>query len=293
MKNTLLISWLFLVSPGFAQDGSDIIYVKNKTLDSTYLGKFVQIDFYNESFGGLKLDTVNLKISDHQKFKEVRNDNGFNNWFSQQYLESIEEKDSTKFRIQKFKLLAINKDSLVFKSFGHYFKEQKEIFSRFITDTITLDRKIIHQILVNANPQIKKGISIYRVYTTQQNESECHYCFDATEENVFNNPLIDDWQIEKFDYENQTIKLTESGKREIEKLEIPLRGMPVVLTLNGEIIYGFWFWNMLSSFGCDRVYTYPKWNFSIKFGLPKDFKYGNDPRFDERLKKYCNEKYQK
>ncbi len=43
--------------------------------------------------------------------------------------------------------------------------------------------------------------------------------------------------------------------------------MPVALTLNGEVIYGFWLWNEYSSFGCDRVYTYPKMYFKLQFGL--------------------------
>ena len=68
--------------------------------------------------------------------------------------------------------------------------------------------------------------------------------------------------------------------------------MPVVLALNGEIIYGFWLWNDMSSFGCDRVYTYtyPKLDFKIKFGLPQNNTFGNDPRFDERLKAYSERK---
>ena len=32
----------------------------------------------------------------------------------------------------------------------------------------------------------------------------------------------------------------------IEKLKIPLQGLPVAMVLNREIIYGFWFWNRLS-----------------------------------------------
>jgi hypothetical protein len=296
MKKLLLLILVFIVKSAFAQDGSDILYIEAKKINASYIGRYVQIDFFNNSFDGINIDTINLSVSNFQRFKEVRNDDGFNNWFSEQYLESIQGIDSLKFRIQKFKLLSVTKDSIELKSFGHYFKNKEEIFSEFLIDTIRITRKIIHELLVDDNPAIRKGLSIYRVYEdfpdlTKKNQSDCYYCFETSEDNLFEYPLISDWEIEKFDFENQYIILTERGKREIEDLEIPLQGMPVVLTLNGEIIYEFWLWNKWSSFGCDRVYSYPKLDFSIKFGLPDDNKYGNDPRFDERLKKYCSEKY--
>lgn len=66
--------------------------------------------------------------------------------------------------------------------------------------------------------------------------------------------------------------------------------MPVAMMLNGEIIYGFWLWNVFSSFGCDRVFTYPKMGFFIKFGLPNDYIFGEDPRFDKRIEEFLEKK---
>lgn len=291
---------IFISSLANAQDGSDIIYVDSKKVDSTLIGKYIQIDFHNYSFGSnkfpkVKADTISLKFKEFESFIEIRNDDHYNNWFSEQYLESINERDGLKLRIRKMKLLEVSNDSIEVKLFGHYFENEKEIFSKYQTEIKKLSRKDINQLLVDANPPIRKGLSIYRVYEyfpdfTKENKPECYYCFDITDENLFDHTLISDWQIKNFDYENQKIELTESGKRQIEKLEIPLQGMPVVLTLNGEIIYGFWLWNSVSSFGCDRVFSYPKLDFKLKFGLPNTNTFGIDPRFDERLKKYSESK---
>lgn len=296
MKKIHLIILLLIASFANGQDGSDIKYVDVNKIDSTLIGKYIQIDFYNYSFGSnkflqVKADTISLKFKEFESFKEIRNDDHYNNWFSEQYLESIDEKDGLKLRIQKMKLLDVLNDSIEVKLFGHYYENEKEIFSKYQTEIKRISRKDINQVLVDANPPIRKGLAIYRAYEyfpdfTKEDEPDCYYCIDVTDENLFDHTLISDWQIKNFDYENQKIELTESGKRQIEKLEIPLQGMPVVLTLDGEIIYGFWLWNNISSFGCDRVYSYPKIDFKINFGLPQNNTFGTDPRFDERLKKY-------
>lgn len=105
--------------------------------------------------------------------------------------------------------------------------------------------------------------------------------------------MLTEKDFEKIDWINQQIQLTEKAKQKINNLNIPLQGLPVAMILNGEIIYGFWFWNEVSSFRCDRVYTYPTLDFKIKFGLPSSNTFGNDPRFNERLKNYINEKEEK
>lgn len=296
MRKIHLIISVLIVSFANAQDGSDIIYIDKNKIDSTLIGKYIQIDFNNYSFGNnkfskVKVDTIYLKFKEFESFVEIKNDDHYNNWFSEQYLESINEKDGLKLRIQKIKLLDVSNDSLEVKLFGHYFKNEQEIFSKYQTGIKKISRKDINQVLIDINPPIRKGLSIYRVYEyfpdfTKEEKPDCYYCLNITDENLFEHTLISDWQIKNFDYKNQVIELTESGKREIEKLEIPLQGFPVALTLNGEIIYGFWLWNTYSSFGCDRVFSYPNLDFALRFGKPEEFKFGSDPRFDERLKKY-------
>jgi len=296
---TIIISLILLNLRLFAQDGSDISYIDENKINADLIGKFIQIDFYNYSFGlnkyKTKNDTIKLFFQKRKyEFIEVRNDDGYNNWFSEQYLVSKGNVNGKKLRIQKMKLLNISNDSIEVKLFAHYFKNDIEIFSEFLTDTIHISRKKIYQILLHNNPSIKKGLSIYRVYHyypdfTSKKKPKCYYCFEASEDNIYNKPLLSDYHIKYFDYEKQQIVLNELGKKVINKIDIPLQGLPVVLTLNGEIIYEFWFWNKFSSFGCDRVYTYPQLDFIIKFGLPKNNRYGEDPRYDERLKKYKKE----
>ena len=135
-------------------------------------------------------------------------------------------------------------------------------------------------------PNKDKGIEIYRVYQVERTIKGCNYCFQPKSEDLFKEPLLTENDIKNFDWDKQQIVLTQSGITKIKELEIPLSGMPVAMVLNGEVIYGFWFWELHSSFGCDYVYTYPQLNFEIKFGLPESYRHGNDPRFDERIENY-------
>ncbi|GAB5526207.1 MAG: hypothetical protein Roseis2KO_40790 [Roseivirga sp.] len=296
MKKLQVAVLIFISIWANAQDGSDIIYVEAKNIDSSLIGKMIHIDFFNESFGSNKFprtiaDTITIDFIEEQNFKEIRNDDHYNNWFSQQWLEAINEKNGLRLRIQKMKLLNISNDSITVKLFGHYFKDEQEVFSEYLTQTTRFNRRDINHILVDANPPIRKGLSVYRAYHTYPNFSEnskpdCYYCFSPNEDNLFDYPILSDYHIEKFDYENQRVVLTELGQIIVKNIEIPLQGLPVIMTLNGEIIYGFWLWHEISSFGCDRVYTYPRINFKMKFGLPHNNTFGDDPRFDQRLKEY-------
>ena len=139
------------------------------------------------------------------------------------------------------------------------------------------------------------GLEIYQVkkpYSDfiNKDKPECYNCLDIKTEDLFDKPLLTENDFRKFDWTNQQIELTEKARQKLKDLEIPLQGLPVAMVLNGELIYGFWFWNVFSSFGCDRVYTYPTLDFKIEFGLPKSNTFGSDPRFDKRIKKYLNEK---
>lgn len=141
----------------------------------------------------------------------------------------------------------------------------------------------------------ESGIEIYQVHFlypdfTKKPKTECFYCFEPQKSDLYDEPIISESDIENFDWEKQKITLTKEGMRKISKLEIPLQGLAVAMVLNGKPIYGFWFWNLFSSFGCDRVYAYPQKDFEIKFGLPSDNVFGKDPRFNSELKKYLEGK---
>ncbi|WP_143144349.1 hypothetical protein [Flaviramulus basaltis] len=110
-----------------AQDGSDIKYVDINEIDDSYIGKLVHLDFYNRSFGAFNLDkkdlndTINIQLENKNiEFKEHRVDNGFNNWFSKQYIESIKFIDGYKIRISMCKIKEIKSDSIKVILFMEY-----------------------------------------------------------------------------------------------------------------------------------------------------------------------------
>jgi hypothetical protein len=110
----LLILIAVHASLSFAQDGSDMNYVKTINLDRSYVGRKTHIDFYRISRGShrdkaFNIDNVLLEIDGKQiEFVEHREDDGYNNWFKEQYLESIDKR----IRITEFKLLGIGKDTV-------------------------------------------------------------------------------------------------------------------------------------------------------------------------------------
>ncbi|SHH83424.1 hypothetical protein [Flavobacterium defluvii] len=136
------------------------------------------------------------------------------------------------------------------------------------------------------------GIKIYTIKEGFTNSfKDCRYCFDEKLVSLSEKPIFDENDIESFNWKDQQIFLNESGKMKLKKNEIKLSGLPAVMVLNDKIVYGFWFWNNFSSFGCDRVYTYPNIDFKIKFGLPEMNKFGEDPRFNKVLEKYVKSRY--
>ena len=114
---------------------------------------------------------------------------------------------------------------------------------------------------------------------------ECGFYIDLDNCKTESEPFLNNNDIEKFDWTNSKIILTESGIEKLKKQEIPLRGLAFVLTLNGKNIYPGWFWNIYSSFGCDRVWTWqnPTENeLNLAFGIG-GFKCGEDPKKNEKL----------
>jgi hypothetical protein len=91
-----LTSWTTLLG----QDGSDIIYGTVGKLDQSFIGDFVHLDFYSKSFRGTPVDTIIIKIENSSmKFVERRKDNGFNNWFNEQCLESVDKVQGREIRL--------------------------------------------------------------------------------------------------------------------------------------------------------------------------------------------------
>jgi hypothetical protein len=152
---------------------------------------------------------------------------------------------------------------------------------------------IVFLIIIGFNLSAQKsGIEFFFVENYKNLNSDCKYCFDLETAKLESIPILNEEDIKHFNWKNQQIILTEKGKHKFTDLKIPLSGLPVIITLNGRKIYSLWFWNAVSSFGCDRVFAFPTIDFKIQFGLPKNYSFGTDPRFNEKLREYVVSKYQ-
>lgn len=131
-----------------------------------------------------------------------------------------------------------------------------------------------------------QGLEIYLVrhdYPDFTKKHFCSYCFKPAKVDLFDSALIIQSDIEYFDWKTQRVKLSENGLKKLKALKIPLQGLAAAISIDKEPIYGFWFWNVVSSFGCDWVCTYPDLGFKLQFGLPTGEAKGKDPRFDKRI----------
>lgn len=151
---TYILSFLVSIAiwtPSRGQDGSDILYGNVSQLDESYVGDFVHLDFYSRSFRGAVIDTIAIVVGDNPiKFIEHRRDNGFNNWFHEQYLESLESMDGLTIRIEKFRLEKITIDSVFVMVFLEYYKQGKVLSERSRQRITQFPKIIIAEVLVSA-----------------------------------------------------------------------------------------------------------------------------------------------
>ncbi len=156
MRKVILLIVLIYTITTTAQDGSDIGYVKVSNLDNSYIGKLAHLDFYNRSFGGFNYDkkdlndTVIIKLENKEiVFKEHRVDNGFNNWFSEQYIESIKFVDGHKIRISKCKIVEVKSDFIKVILFVEYRNKNGKLnFEKPNKIEYSFSKKIVTEILV-------------------------------------------------------------------------------------------------------------------------------------------------
>jgi len=114
---------------------------------------------------------------------------------------------------------------------------------------------------------------------------KCLYFIDLENCQIQSTPFLLKSDIKKFDWVSSKIVLADSGIEKLKKQDVPLRGLAFVLKLNGHNIYGGWFWNKVSSFGCDRVWTWKDMvsdELNLIFGVG-GFKCGQDPRVNKEL----------
>src|SRR5262245_1860714 len=116
---------LVVVGNLFAQDGSDMNYKKPADINSSYIGRWVHLDFGQRSFQPLdrtgrnrSLDTVTIEINGKSvQFAEHRVDDGYNNWFIDQFLETVKPIDGMSLRLTKNQILDVGKDFIKVRSY--------------------------------------------------------------------------------------------------------------------------------------------------------------------------------
>ncbi len=148
---TILVTFLTFYSFCKGQDGSDIIYYKTSALDSFFIGKEVHLDFYNRSFGGRVIDTIVVEINNKPiRFIEHRKDNGYNNWFSQQFLSSLDTLPNMRnTKIVSWVIVDITKDSIQVKpNFSFTFRQGILLDTKFSEVTFWFKKSIIKEILL-------------------------------------------------------------------------------------------------------------------------------------------------
>ncbi len=149
---TILLILLSVWTTCLGQDGSDIRYIPIKKLDKSYIGKFAHLDFYNKSFMGLKPDTVVITIDNNPiKFFEHRIDNGFNNWFSEQYLSSLDTYDGYFIKIVKCKIDSITNNSIMVTNFLEYYDIKNNLcIDKSRQLTYWFKKQIIKEVLIKS-----------------------------------------------------------------------------------------------------------------------------------------------
>ncbi len=150
LKVTILLTLFWAQT--FGQDGSDTRYVKTFAVDSSIVGQYIHLDFYNRTFASRKTDTVTITIDDRPiRFKEVRHDDGFNNWFSQQYLQSFDEVNDQTIRISQFKLDSVKPTSFLVTMYVDFYDENNTLLSDKARQIkYQFDKKNIVEVLVKS-----------------------------------------------------------------------------------------------------------------------------------------------
>jgi hypothetical protein len=152
-KSCLFIVSLLIVCELHAQDGSNIIYKRVKQLGKSDINRFVHLDFYRNSFRTKSRDTIIINFGNKPiKFIEHRQDDGYNNWFREQYLESVKNEDGTSIRITQSCIDRIRKDTLYVTNYYEFFdKEMNPIAGKSEIMKGKYPTKIIYGVLIDAD----------------------------------------------------------------------------------------------------------------------------------------------
>jgi hypothetical protein len=148
-------SLFLLTALNFGQDGSDIRYVKTEQLANKDVGKWVHLDFGKNSFEidgarerhgeTIVVDVAGKKVV----FLEHRFDDGLNNWFKQQYLESTDTFEGLKIRWVKSKLLSIDGNTIKVDAYFHYYTPTGNPYQdKAFTQEISFKKDLLSAVLI-------------------------------------------------------------------------------------------------------------------------------------------------
>jgi len=149
--------WLFFLSciiPTavlFGQDGSDIRYLDTEKFDKSYIGRLIQIDYYNKSnIIKTTWDTVEISIgASIIKFAEHREDDGLNNWFYGQYLKSTEYANGYKVRLVKSRVDDVTNDYIQVTEYFDFFSKNNILLAgKRIQVPHRISKKIVSQVII-------------------------------------------------------------------------------------------------------------------------------------------------
>jgi len=97
-------------------------------------------------------DTVNIVIDKKPiRFEEHRSDDGYNNWFSKQYLLSLDKIDNNIIKIVKCKIAGVTADSILVINYLEYYNADQSKVKRSRQLPYWFRRKDIIEVLVKSD----------------------------------------------------------------------------------------------------------------------------------------------
>ena len=153
ISSLLFINLILISLNAKSQDGSDMRYINIEDVDTSYIGKTVHIDFCSRSFASRKRDTITILVNNKPVlFIEHREDDGFNNWFNRQYMESLERLGTEKLRIEMSVIKGVTKDSIFVTSYFNFYKSNGQpAHDGVFTQDYSFAKKGISEILLKSS----------------------------------------------------------------------------------------------------------------------------------------------
>jgi hypothetical protein len=149
-----VLFFLFVLSGSmFAQDGSNMRYLKPSELTASDIGKWVHLDFGKRSFPIVATkfppDSVDIEISGKPgRSKEHWVGDEFNKWYECQYLETVENERPI-LRITRNKLLSFDKETIRIEAFIHYLTPSgNKVQGKSFTQVLAFRKDILAEVLV-------------------------------------------------------------------------------------------------------------------------------------------------